>query len=180
MPPPLAVDWDAIQAHAMIHGLSAAARDFGIECAAVRQRSKRYGWLIKARTPPEPLSLPVTMRPTVPVTGVTSAVEAMQTAMQRLSRTSKIRLAQAVHHGAKHAAKLKGDKVLEQAGNLKSLAATGDTVHGWSDERKSQTAGAQTFRLDLRISGGVGPEPVTLDIPVEQTALTMPEPDSTE
>jgi hypothetical protein len=45
MPKPLNVDWPAVQVLAVAVGVREAARQMGISQDAVRQRSKREGWM---------------------------------------------------------------------------------------------------------------------------------------
>jgi hypothetical protein len=45
MPKPLNVDWPAVRVLAVAVGVREAARQMGISEDAVRQRSKREGWM---------------------------------------------------------------------------------------------------------------------------------------
>jgi hypothetical protein len=49
MPKPLNVDWPAVRVLAVAVGVREAARQMGISQDAVRQRSKREGWMISAK-----------------------------------------------------------------------------------------------------------------------------------
>jgi hypothetical protein len=50
MPKPLSVDWPAVRVLAVAVGVREAARQMGISQDAVRQRSKREGWIISAKS----------------------------------------------------------------------------------------------------------------------------------
>ena len=50
MPKPVNVDWPAVRVLAVVVGVREAARQMGISEAAVRQRSKREGWMASPKT----------------------------------------------------------------------------------------------------------------------------------
>jgi hypothetical protein len=50
MPKPLNVDWPAVRVLAVAVGVREAARQMGISQDAVRQRSKREGWMASPKT----------------------------------------------------------------------------------------------------------------------------------
>jgi hypothetical protein len=50
MPKPLNVDWSAVRVLAVAVGVREAARQMGISQDAVRQRSKREGWMSSPKT----------------------------------------------------------------------------------------------------------------------------------
>src|SRR5437762_5262390 len=61
MPKPLNVDWPAVQVLAVAVGVREAARQMGISQDAVRQRSKREGWMTSVKaTTQRALAKPVT------------------------------------------------------------------------------------------------------------------------
>src|SRR5262249_43363103 len=61
MPNPLNVDWSAVRVLAVAVGVREAARQMGISEDAVRQRSKREGWMTSAKAATQrALSKPVT------------------------------------------------------------------------------------------------------------------------
>jgi hypothetical protein len=166
----LDVDWEAIKAHALIHGVRQAARDFGLKEDAVKRKCTLQGWLKPvanedgSTTVPH---LPVTVVPRH-VPGVPKASVAARTAMSRLSERSRLNLAKAVDRGAKHAAKLDGEAILERAPAIKSLADTGDKVHQWS-----ASPATPVLRLEL-IAGARGelPQlPPELDVPMEVSRI---------
>jgi hypothetical protein len=53
MPKPLNVDWPAVRVLAVAVGVREAARQMGISQDAVRQRSKREGWMASPKTLPQ-------------------------------------------------------------------------------------------------------------------------------
>lgn len=77
MPAALDVDWDAVHTLALSIGVRPAARAMGLSEEAVMQRSSREGWL---RDLPRSTPLP----PTVvrPVSGVSTAAQAMAQSMR--------------------------------------------------------------------------------------------------
>ena len=61
MPKPLNVDWSAVRVLAVAVGVREAARQMGISGDAVRQRSKREGWMAFPKTEAQrALAKPVT------------------------------------------------------------------------------------------------------------------------
>src|SRR4029077_17764162 len=64
MPRPLNVDWPAVRVLAVAVGVREAARQMGISQDAVRQRSKREGWMASPKTVTQrALAKPVTSVP---------------------------------------------------------------------------------------------------------------------
>jgi len=175
MPVALDVDWEAIKAHALIHGVRQAARDYNLDENTVKRRCLREGWLKPvlnedgSTTIPR---LPVTVVPRA-VPGVPTPSEAARIAKKRLSENSWLKLAEAVEKGAEHAATLDGEKILAGASAIKSLADTGDKLHGWS-----ASSAVPTLRLEL-IAGASRemPElPPELDVACEVTPLGEEQP----
>lgn len=170
MPAPLAVDWDKIRSHALQCGVRQAARDFGLKEDCVMQRSRREKWLAQAPTPPP--TLPPTVAPQ-PVSGIRTATQATLTALQRHGDHSRLNIARAVRKGSIAAARMDGTEILERAPALKALAATGDTIHGWTEQREADRP--TLFRLDLRIQAGAESAPVVIDGACEVSQVPQPE-----
>ena len=149
MPAPLAVDRDAVKAHAITHGLAEAARAFNLPHGTVRQWSARGKWLENAKlaTPLQPL--PASMQPKV-VTGVTSASDAARITLERMGRTAKLNAARTAVNGFNHSARLDGESVLDRASDLASLAKLASTVLPGFAERP-QDAGP---KLGISLTSG--------------------------
>src|SRR4029077_1534074 len=127
MPKPLNVDWPAVRVLAVAVGVREAARQMGISQDAVRQRSKREGWMASPKT--------VTQRALAkPVTSVSPSVlspaDALANLLQELERETKVSLASSAANMAKQ-----GEKApLKAAGNVHKVAQTAAIVHGWNDQ----------------------------------------------
>lgn len=154
----LDVNWEAVKAHALVHGVRQAARDYGIDENTVKRRCTREGWLLNLQSVEQ---LPVTVRPRH-VPGVPSPSEAQRKAMLRFSSRSRLNLAKAVDKGAKHVSKLEGVDILNSAKEIKALADTGDRIHQWS-----ASSATPTLRLEL-IAGSQSNEPPVIDVESER------------
>ena len=150
MPVALDVDWEAVKAHAIVHGVRDAAIAFGLKANSVLARSAREGWLKGAGVAVVAQPLPASMAPQRAI-GAIKASDAALSAMARMSTKSRLGLAKFVANGAKHASKLKGAAALEAATQVKAVADVGAKVHPeWAG------AGATpTLRLEL-IAGALG------------------------
>ena len=90
MPNPLHVDWPAVRVLAVAVGVREAARQMGISQDAVRQRSKREGWMVSPKTVAQrALAKPVTrVSPSA-----LSPAEALANVLQEHERETKLSLA---------------------------------------------------------------------------------------
>lgn len=155
--PPLDVDWDAVRAHALQHGVRPAARHFGLNEDSTCARSAREQWFAPARnivSNPTQL-LPITQRPIA--SNASKPSVAAKTALSALGDKSKLAIAKAVHKGAKAAAKLDGGAILSKSDKLKALADTGDKIHQWSGQPT-----VSTLRLELVAASVGSSEPAEL------------------
>lgn len=157
MPAPLAVDREAVKAHALSYGLAEAARAYGLPYETVRQWSSRGQWLSQAGVTSVSQPLPQSMQPTVTPVTVTPA-QAVQSSMQRLGERSKVRLARGLARGALHVAHMKPSTVVANAQQIKALADTGAKLHGWGAE----TSGGAMLGISLSVS--VSPEQPVIDV----------------
>lgn len=161
MPAPLAVDREAVKAHAITHGVREAARAFGLSEDAVRQWSARGKWLADAGKAVVAQPLPKSMQPVV--TNVTKPSEAAL--RQKLSDSQKARkfAGKAVLKGFRKAASWSGEAIIERADKLASLAKTGSIAYGdWGSE-------AAPFSVSLTVTPA---ESQVVDI---EATVTRPE-----
>lgn len=148
--PSLDVDWDAVRAHAITHGVRNAARAFGINEDSTCARSAREGWLLAIReivANPSVL-LPASQKPIE--SNASKPSVAARNSLADIGNKSRLNLARAVRKGSIKAARMDGAEILAKADKLKALASTGDVVFGWSSAAQSPT-----LRLEL-IAGAVG------------------------
>lgn len=136
----LKVDWPAVRAHAVIHGIRQAARDFGISEDAVRQRSAREKWLS-----PSP-QLVTTHSDSSPK--VTKPHEAALMARQRMdARTHKYGRSYA-HDALRHAARLAKRNpavALAEAPNVKAAVSVAQAANVAGFERQERAAPSQVL-----------------------------------
>lgn len=151
MPAALAIDWDAVKAHAILHGVRPAALAFGLSPNTVLARSAREGWIAPAREAlsVRPEAVPETMRRGA--IGAIKGSEAAVSSLRKLGDKSRLNLARYVANGAKHAAKLKGAAALVAGPQVKAVADVGKSIH---PEWQGASA-APTLRLEL-IAGAIG------------------------
>lgn len=164
MPQPLAVDREAVKAHAITHGVREAARAFNLSEDTVKQWSRRFGWLAAAGVATITQPLPASIAPRA-VPNVPSASEAARNTEASLGEKTRTRFARGIARGALKVAHMKADTVLERAGEIKQLVDAGAKLHGWGQEGQS---GAQAV-LNIAFLAGAQPvehrkEPVTTDV----------------
>ena len=149
MPAPLAVDRDAVKAHAITHGVREAARAFGLKEVTVMQWSAREGWLKHAGKPVITQPLPKSVAPQT-VSGVSKPSEAARNTLERLGANAKLNAARTAVNGFAHSAKLDGESVLDRASDLASLSKLAATVLPGFAERP-QDAGP---KLGISLTSG--------------------------
>ena len=130
MPKPLNVDWPAVRVLAVAVGVREAARQMGISQDAVRQRSKREGWMASPKTVAQrALAKPVTsVSPTA-----LSPADALANVFSEQKHRTKLGLSKFAAEAAEQAAG-HPDK-LEIAGKVKDVASVHRTL--WPDEPKT-------------------------------------------
>lgn len=138
---PLDVNWEAVRAHAVIHGIRPTAEHYGIAPGTLLARSSKEGWLkpvreAQAAMQSVAINAPATMQPKA-VKAITPA-EAAQNALLGYSGKTKLKLAKATHKGATTIAKQPGEAIIAQAQQLKALTDTADKLHGWSKSGDTQ------------------------------------------
>jgi hypothetical protein len=126
MPKPLNVDWPAVRVLAVAAGVREAARQMGISQDAVRQRSKREGWMASPKTVAQrALAKPVTsVSP-----GALSPAHALANVLQEHERETKLSLARSARRMAKDAeqATLRESPYVPQG-------SAGSVDHAWMGE----------------------------------------------
>lgn len=147
--PSLDVDWEAVKAHAIIHGVRPAARHFGIDEDAACQRSYREGWLKQAGKAIVPQPLPISQQRKI-VSNVSKPSEAARNALSDLGGKIRIKAAKVAKKGLDAAHKWDGEKIVRNAGGVKALVDTAEKAVGWANQPQ-----VSTLRLEL-IAGSVG------------------------
>jgi hypothetical protein len=132
MPKPLNVDWPAVRVLAVAVGVREAARQLGISEDAVRQRSKREGWMASPKT--------VAQRALAkPVTSVSpsalSPADALANVLQEHERETKLSLARSARRMAKDE-----QTTLREATYVHKAAQVASITHGWGEKEKNPNA----------------------------------------
>jgi hypothetical protein len=131
MPKPLNVDWPAVRVLAVAVGVREAARQMGISQDAVRQRSKREGWMASPKTIAQrALAKPVT---SVSPNALSPAHALANVFSERKHRT-KLGLSKYTAEAAEQAAEYR-DK-LGIAGKVKDVASVHKTL--WPEENQRE------------------------------------------
>jgi hypothetical protein len=143
MPKPLNVDWPAVRVPAVAVGVREAARQMGISQDAVRQGSKREGWMASPKTAAQrALAKPVTsVSPTA-----LSPADALASVLQEHERETKLSLARSARRMAKDAE----EATLREAPYVHKAAQVASITHGWNQVEKNPNA-----ILNLAILTGV-------------------------
>jgi hypothetical protein len=126
MPKPLNVDWPAVRVLAVAVGVREAARQMGISQDAVRQRSKREGWMASPKT--------VAQRALAkPVTSVSpnalSPADALANVLQEHERETRLSLARYARKASKDAESAN----LRDAPIVHKLTQVAQIVHSWNE-----------------------------------------------
>lgn len=126
--PALAVDWEAIKAHALRYGPREAARAFQVKEGTVLKRCATEKWLAKAGQVIVPQPLPESMQPKV--IKVIKASEAEKNSMEKLGSKTKLVQAKAVLKGSQAVNRMPGEAIVERADKLAALVKAGAVLHG--------------------------------------------------
>src|SRR4029450_1853723 len=131
MPKPLNVDWPAVQVLAVAVGGREAARQMGISQDAVRQRSKREGWMTSVKaTTQRALAKPVT---TVSP-DVLSPADALANVFSERRDRTKLGLSKYAAEAAERAGESDGDLTLSR--NVRDVAAVHSTL--WPEDHNER------------------------------------------
>jgi hypothetical protein len=131
MPKPLNVDWPAVQVLAVAVGVREAARQMGISQDAVRQRSKREGWMTSVKaTTQRALAKPVTsVSP-----DVLSPADALANVFSERRDRTKLGLSKYAAEAAERAGESDGDLALSR--NVRDVAAVHSTL--WPEDHNER------------------------------------------
>jgi hypothetical protein len=131
MSKPLTVDWPAVRVPAVAVGVREAARQMGISQDAVRQRSKREGWMAC----PETVAQRALAKPVTSVSpNALSPADALANVFSERKHRTKLGLSKYVAEAAERAAEHR-DK-LGIAGKVKDVAGVHKTV--WPDQPETK------------------------------------------
>jgi hypothetical protein len=126
MPKPLNVDWTAARVLAVAVGVREAARQMGISQDAVRQRSKREGWMACPKTVAQrALAKPCHQR----VTSCSVTADALANVLSERKHRTKLGLSKYAAEAAERAGESDGDLALSR--NVRDVAAVHSTL--WPD-----------------------------------------------
>jgi hypothetical protein len=143
MPKPLNVDWPAVRVLAVAVGVREAARQMGISEDAVRQRSKREGWM----TSPKAVAQRALAKPVTSVSpNALSPADALVNVLQEHERETKLSLARSARRMAKDAEQA----TLREASYVHKAAQVASITHRWGEREKNPNA-----ILNLAILTGV-------------------------
>jgi hypothetical protein len=131
MPKPLNVDWPAVQVLAVAVGVREAARQMGISEDAVRQRSKREGWMTSVKaTTQRALAKPVTsVSP-----DVLSPADALANVFSERRDRTKLGLSKYAAEAAERAGESDGNLTLSR--NVRDVAAVHSTL--WPEDHNER------------------------------------------
>ena len=157
--PPLDAPWDAIQAHAIIHGPRDAARSFGLSEGTVMARCAREGWLKHAGTVQVVQPLPRSMQ--AKASNACDAPTAARNSEAYRSAKGKLYGQRYVVQNLRYAAKLKGDHGLAVADKVKALAGAGQTFF---PDWKADAQVGPSISFVLHAGAGPAPEAPAIDV----------------
>ena len=132
MPKSLTVDWPAVRVLAVAVGVREAARQMGISEDAVRQRSKREGWMAS------PKAVAQRALATPPVTSVSpvavSPADALANVFSERKHRTKLGLSKYAAEAAERAGESDGDLNLSR--NVRDVAAVHSTL--WPEDHNER------------------------------------------
>lgn len=161
---PQPIQWDAVKALAMVVGVREAARRMELSEDMVRQRSCREGWLKSPEAKAAVLAAHANRSAahTLEARGGRhhpSPAQLLAAELAGLGAKSRLSLARGVQKASEHIESLPGAEILENAQNVKSVAATASLVHGWDSATPTVK-----LRLDLVSAPGGEQEAPAIDI----------------
>lgn len=130
MPAPLAVDREAVKAHAITHGIREAARAFDLRENTVKSWAKREGWLDPARAPiVHPRPLPLSIRPKVRAPDAPTPSQAARNSMSNMLLRTRQNMARTADKGFAGAVRMHPEDIISVAPGLKALAGVAQVAH---------------------------------------------------
>jgi hypothetical protein len=133
MPKPLNVDWPAVRVLAVAVGVREAARQMGISQDAVRQRSKREGWMASPKTVAQ-RALAKSVTSVSP--SALSPADALANVLQERQRETKLSLARSARRTAKDAEQA----TLREAPYVHKAAQVASITHSSGEKEKNPNA----------------------------------------
>jgi hypothetical protein len=131
MPKPLNVDWPAVRVLAVAVGVREAARQMGISEDAVRQRSKREGWM----GCPKALAQRALAKPVTRVSpNALSPADALANVFSERKHRTKLGLSKYTAEAAERAAESDGNLALSR--NVRDVVAIGSTL--WPEDHNER------------------------------------------
>ena len=146
MPKSLNVDWPAVRVLAVAVGVREAARQMGISQDAVRQRSKREGWMAC----PKAVAQRALAKPVTSVSPhVLSPADALANVLQEHERETKLSLARSARRMAKDAEQA----TLRESPYVHKAAQVASITHGWANQQDKNP----NMIVNLALLTGVNP-----------------------
>lgn len=144
---PLPVNKEAVRTLCIAVGVREAARQLKINEDTVKSWCLRGKWI---QRDPQP-TLPPTLRPAENqiTPNAPKPSEALQNVLESHSKRTKLGLAKATLKAAERFAKKSGEQIIDQASELRQIAAAASTVHGWAEK----TDGGINLQLGVLIGG---------------------------
>ena len=131
MPKPLNVDWPAVRVLAVAVGVREAARQMGISQDAVRQRSKREGWMAS----PKAVAQRALAKPVTSVSpNVLSPAHALANVLSERKHRTKLALTKYVVEASERAGESDGDLRLSR--NVRDVTAVHSTL--WPEDHNER------------------------------------------
>ena len=155
--------WAEIRtAYASGLGLRELARNMGIPAGTVLARSKREGWTQQIATA-KLLQRPAMAREIAradaieAITPTQSAAISVRDALAEDSRVSRLAMSRGLRRAAETVSALPGGEIIGSAQNVRAMAASLATIHGWASEQ-----GTRNSMLIQLINGNADPEPLII------------------
>lgn len=149
--PALDVNKEAVKTLCLDVGVREAARQMGLSENTVKAWSLRGKWFKQPALPPT-IAASVQLHKSDRIVSAPTAPKASDTLQSMLesdSKRTKIGLAMATRKAAERFAKKSGEEVIAQASELRQIASTASTVHGWNDKAD----GGLNLQLGIMIGG---------------------------
>lgn len=149
--PALQVNKEAVKTLCLDVGVREAARQMGLSENTVKAWSLRGKWFKQPSLPPT-IAASVQLHKSDRIVSAPTAPNASDTLVRILendSKRTKIGLATATRKAAERFASKSGEQIIDQASELRQIAAAASTVHGWNDKGD----GGLNLQLGVMITG---------------------------
>lgn len=143
------IDRDQVKMLVLQLGVRAAARELDIPEGTVQTWSADGNWLADTRPTVIPAKLPppISQAP-ITSTNSTKPVDALKNRLNRDSKTTRLALSTATKKAATKFARKDGDAIIDQAQELRHVAAVASQIHGWEG---GKGGGGLTLNLGVAI-----------------------------